>query len=117
MIMQFVRDSSLFCLFVQSSIGHSIVKNYLMVHILQSKFCGFLWFYNSIHTTYQADQPIPGYFSGNGNSCSKRKKIWRNQYNPWQMEDPTFATPVHEVHLEIAIELTLTNIPLSHSLA
>ncbi len=44
--------------------------------------------------TLQAGQPIPGYDS----KCKKSRepKIGR-------MEDPTFATPVREVHFEKAI--------------
>ncbi len=49
----------------------------------------------------QAGQPIPGYFYGNENFHSKGQKSSETKMG--RMEDPTFATPVHKVHYEIAI--------------
>ena len=49
-------------------------------------------------TVLQAGQPIPGYFSGNGNFHYKTYEIQRNQ--TLKMGENTFATPSREVHLK-----------------
>ncbi len=75
--------------------------------------CANVWKYKENDSTHgyvwQADQPIPSYFYDSGNSHSKRKKS--SKTTMWQMEDPNFATPVHEVHFEIAIQWTLAVSP------
>ena len=49
----------------------------------------------------QASQVIPSYFSGNENCHSKGKKSSQNKM--FRLEDSTFATPVCEIHFEVAI--------------